>query len=227
MGWRMNSDKPKAKRRPIHRASNSGRNASDTRERILTAAFREFADKGLDGARVDEIASRAGVNKGMLYHYFGNKERLFSAALERLYGTIRTKQGSLEVRDLKPEQAMRKLIAHTAEIWMEHPDFFGVLNSENLHRARHVKRSKRIIQMYEPVLDQMTQLLAAGSRDGTFRKEIDPLDLYISISALAAHYISNRYTLETLFHTKLLERKRWAQRCEHMTDMVMRYLKAD
>ena len=162
MGWRMKSDKPTAKRRPAHRGSSSRRNASDIRERILTAAFREFADKGLDGARVDKIATRAGVNKGMLYHYFGSKERLFSAALERLYVTIRAKQGSLQVRDLKPEQAMRKLIGHPAEIWMEHPDFFGVLNSENLHQARHVKRSKQIIQMYKPVLEQMKQLPGRG-----------------------------------------------------------------
>lgn len=223
----MKTEKPKAApRRRARRGGSGRRNASDTRERILAAAFREFADKGLDGARVDEIARRAGVNKGMLYHYFGNKERLFQAALERLYATIRAKQGGLNVRDLKPEQAMRKLVAHTAEIWMEHPDFFGVLNSENLRRAQHVKRSKRIIQMYEPVLEQMEQLLAAGSREGIFRKGIDALDLYISISALAAHYISNHYTLEALFHTKLLTRKRWEQRCEHMTDMVMRYLKA-
>ena len=69
----MKSDKPTAKRRPAHRGSSSGRNASDIRERILTAAFREFADKGLDGARVDKIATRAGVNEGMLYHYFGSK----------------------------------------------------------------------------------------------------------------------------------------------------------
>src|SRR5690349_13558588 len=113
----MKSDKPDAAPRRRARGGGSGRrNASDTRERILAAAFREFADKGLDGARVDEIAARAGVNKGMLYHYFGNKERLFQAALERLYATIRAKQGGLEVRDLKPEQAMRKLVAHTAEI---------------------------------------------------------------------------------------------------------------
>jgi TetR/AcrR family transcriptional regulator len=223
----MKNDRPRSEPRRAHRRASGGRrNASDTRERILAAAFREFADKGLDGARVDEIASRAGVNKGMLYHYFGNKDRLFSAALERLYITIRAKQGSLEVRNLKPEQAMRKLIAHTAEIWMEHPDFFGVLNSENLHQARHVKRSKRILQMYEPVLEQMEQLLAAGSRDGTFRKGIDPLDLYITISALGAHYISNHHTLGALFRTKLLARKRWAQRCEHITDVVMRYLKS-
>jgi TetR/AcrR family transcriptional regulator len=224
----MVATKRKARRpQPRERTRPSRRNAADTRQKVLAAAFREFADKGLDGARVDEIARRAGVNKGMLYHYFGNKEQLFSAALERLYTTIRTKQGSLQLRDLAPEQAMRRLITHTAEIWMEHPDFFSVLNSENLHRARHVKRSKQIIRMYEPVLKQMEQLLAAGSRDGTFRKGIDPLDLYISISALASHYISNHHTLDALFHTKLLARKRWAQRCEHMTDMVMRYLKAD
>ena len=222
----MKSGKPRAKRRPASHGRSVGRNASETRERILSAAFHEFAEKGLDGARVDNIARRASANKGMLYHYFGNKERLFSAALERLYVTIRTKQGSLEVQDLKPEEAMRKLIRHTAEIWMDHPDFFGVLNSENLHRARHVKQSKLIKKMYQPVLVQMKQLLLAGSQDGTFRKGIDPLDLYISISALAAHYISNRYTLETLFLTKLLGPKRWAQRCDHITDMVMRYVRA-
>ena len=224
----MVATKRKARRsQQRERTRPSRRNASDTRQKVLAAAFREFADKGLDGARVDEIARRAGVNKGMLYHYFGNKEQLFSAALEELYTTIRAKQGTLQVRDLKPEQAMRKLIVHTAEIWMEHPDFFGVLNSENLHRGRHVKRSKEIIRMYEPVLDQMKQLLTAGSREGVFRNGIDPLDLYISISALAAHYISNRHTLEALFNTKLSAPKRWAQRCEHMTDMVMRYLKAN
>lgn len=223
----MKTHKPQTDPRRLRRRASGGRrNASDTREKILAAAFREFADKGLDGARVDAIARQAGVNKGMLYHYFGSKELLFSAALERLYATIRTKQGSLQVRGLKPEQAMRKLIAHTAEIWIEHPDFFGVLNSENLHRARHVKRSRKIIEMYEPVLEQMEELLAAGSRDRTFRKGIDALDLYISISALAAHYISNRHTLEALFRTKLLARKRWTQRCEHVTEMVMRYLKA-
>lgn len=59
----------------------SERNPRRTRERILSAAFREFAAKGFHGARVDVIAHRAQINKRMLYHYFGDKENLFKAVL--------------------------------------------------------------------------------------------------------------------------------------------------
>jgi TetR/AcrR family transcriptional regulator len=59
------------------------RNPERTQERILKAAFKEFAGKGFAGARVDGIARRAGINKRMLYHYFGDKEALFREVLRR------------------------------------------------------------------------------------------------------------------------------------------------
>lgn len=203
------------------------RDGVETQKKILAAAIREFADKGLDGARVDEIARRSGVNKHMLYHYFGNKEQLFTAVLERLYETIRNRQSDLSIRGMEPEQGMRRLVEFTGQVWIEMPDFLRLLSSENLHEARHVRQSGKIVQKYNPLLETISELLDRGVKKGVFRKGIDPVDLYISISALTAHYVSHRHTLEAIFQTDLLTPKRLQQRLRHATDMILRYVRSD
>ena len=208
-------------------ASAPKRDGVETQKKILAAAIREFADKGLDGARVDEIARRSGVNKHMLYHYFGNKEQLFTAVLERLYETIRNRQSDLSIRGMEPEQGMRRLVEFTGQVWMETPDFLRLLSSENLHEARHVRQSGKIVQKYNPLLETISELLDRGVKKGVFRKGIDPVDLYISISALTAHYVSNRHTFEAIFQTDLLTPKRWQQRLRHATDVILRYVRSD
>jgi TetR/AcrR family transcriptional regulator len=206
-------------------AKRAGPDANRTRERILQAATREFADKGLDGARVDEIARTAKANKNMLYHYFGNKEQLFTAVLERAYETIRTMQSDISIRGMAPEEGMRKLVDFTGRIWIEFPEFNRLLSSENLHEAKHVKGSPKIVAMYNPLLETIQELLDRGAESGVFRRGIDPIDLYISISALSAHYTANRHTFEAIFRTKLMTKKRLAQRRDHVADMILRYLR--
>lgn len=208
----------KAARRPAP-------DANKTRKRILEAATREFADKGLDGARVDEIARTAEANKNMLYHYFGNKEQLFTAVLERAYETIRSRQGDISIRGMDPEEGMRKLVDFTGRIWIEFPEFNRLLSSENLHEAKHVKASPKIVAMYNPLLETIQELLDRGAESGIFRRGVDPIDLYISISALSAHYTANRHTFEAIFRTKLMTKKRLEQRREHVADMILRYLR--
>jgi len=121
---------------------------------------------------------------------------------------------------------MRRLVEFTARIWVETPEFNKLLFSENLHEARHIKESDVIPQMYNPLLETMRELLEKGEQAGVFRSGIDPVDLYISISALSSHYISHHFTFEAIFKRPMMDDDRLTQRIEHATDMVLRYLRA-
>ncbi|MCX7152525.1 MAG: TetR/AcrR family transcriptional regulator [Proteobacteria bacterium] len=195
-----------------------------TRETILAAATIEFAEKGYDGAHMDEIAVRAGIQKNVLYYYFGSKEGLFTAVLERTYESIRARQEEAGIRDLDPVGAMRKLVFFTGENWGRHPEFLRLLQSENLNKGRHIRSSKTIPRMYNPLLDAIREQLARGAAAGVFRDDIDPVDLYISITSLSAHYVSHQHTFEAIFGRRLMTPQRMKQRLEHAADMVVRYL---
>jgi TetR/AcrR family transcriptional regulator len=195
-----------------------------TREMILDGALAEFSEKGFDGARIDEIALRAGVNKNLLYHHYGSKDGLFTALLERTYETIRGRQNDLQLRGMDPVEGMRKLVIFTGRIWVQFPEFLRLLQSENLNAGRHVRASTKIQQMYNPLLETLNELIERGTRSGAFRKNVDPIDLYISVSALTAHYISNHHTFEALFGQRLMTPQRIKQRLEHAADVVERYL---
>jgi TetR/AcrR family transcriptional regulator len=194
-------------------------------DRILQAALREFANKGIDGARVDEIARVSGSNKNMIYHYFKSKEGLFIAVLEQVYESVRSRQRDLSLRGLDPIAAMRLLIEHTADVWIEVPEFTRLLASENLHQAKHVKRSKKILSMYPPLIESLRDILERGAKDGIFRPGIDPVDLYISVTSLSAHYVAHRFTFEAIFKTNLMSPKKVKQRKEAICDMILRSLR--
>ena len=200
------------------------RNAVDTRERILQVAIDEFADKGLDGSRVDEIARAGSVSKNMLYHYFGSKDGLFLAVLERTYENMRRRQDELVLDGLSPQKAMEKLITITFNYFVATPEVISLLNTENLHRARHISHSSRIRTMYAPLVKTIDTILRQGQRDGVFRKGIDPIELYISISGLGYFYLSNRWTLSAIFGTPLEGKRRLEERCAHVIDVIMSYV---
>jgi AcrR family transcriptional regulator len=206
--------------------SSPGRRAPErTREQILQAAIREFADKGLGGARVDAIAARAGANKRMLYHYFGSKADLFLAVLERVYDDIRGAETDLHLEALDPVAAMRKLVEFSFGYFIANPHFIPLLNSENLHSARHLKRSKRIREMHSPLVAMISRMLERGRESGAFRRDVDPVQLYVSIAALGYFYFSNIHTLSTIFGRDLSAPRRIAERKRHAADMVLGYLR--
>jgi AcrR family transcriptional regulator len=200
------------------------RNPARTQERILQAATGEFARYGLGGARVDRIAARAGANKRMLYYYYGDKEELFLAVLEARYAHIRRAELGLHLLDLDPVQGMRRMVEFTWNYYLKHPEFLTLLNSENLHRARHLKRSRDIAAMHSPLIALLRDLLVRGERAGKFKIGVDPVQLYISIAALGYFYLSNRHTLSTIFERDLLAPKSKAERLKHMTELVLGYL---
>jgi len=202
----------------------SRRNPVRNQERILQAATEEFARYGLGGARVDRIAARAGANKRMLYYYYGNKEDLFLKVLEARYAHIRRAELGLHLLDLDPVQGMRRMVEFTWNYYLKHPEFLTLLNSENLHRGRHLKRSRDIAAMHSPLIALLRDLLLRGERAGKFRKGVDPVQLYISIAGLGYFYLSNRHTLSTIFERDLLAPKSKAERLKHMTELVLGYL---
>jgi len=220
---------PKAspKARPGPAAEPRARDAERSQQDILQAAQDEFAALGLGGARVDRIAERAGVNKRLIYYYFGSKEDLFLAVLERAYEGIRGEERALELSQVEPIEAIRRLIAFTWNYYIAHPEFLTLLNSENLHRARHLKRSDKILSMHSPLVQTIANVLERGHKVGLFRAGIDPVQLYVSIAGLAYFYLGNCHTLSTIFARDLLATKAKVERLSHMTDLVLGYLVRD
>jgi AcrR family transcriptional regulator len=204
---------------------NQRRDPVRNQERILKAAVAEFARHGLGGARVDRIAARAGANKRMLYYYFGNKDDLFLAVLKDSYARIRSAERALHLTDLDPREAMRRLVEFTWSYYLQHPEFLTLLNSENLHRGRHVRRSHDIVAMHSPFIAMIEQVLERGARAGEFRRGVDPVQLYISIAALGYFYLSNRHTLSAIFERDLMLPRHMNARLHHMVDLVLGYLR--
>src|SRR4051812_8387849 len=197
-----------------------------TRQKILDAALAEFAHHGLGGARVDRIAQRAGANKRMLYYYFGDKEGLFLAALENRYEHIRSAEQALDLEHRDPREALKRLVEFTWRYYLEHPEFMTLLNSENLHKGRHVRNSRRVRELHSPLVETLRAILRRGATQGLFRKGVDPVQLYISIAGEGYFYLSNRYTLSRIFDRDLMAPRALAGRSRHIRDMILNAVRA-
>jgi len=203
------------------------RDADRSQSTILAAARDEFAEHGLGGARVDRIAERAGLNKRLIYYYFEDKEKLFQAVLEQAYRDIREQEMGLHLLDLEPPAAVRRLIEFTWDYYLAHPEFMTLLNSANLHKARHLEGSKRARELNSPLVETLAAVLERGRREGSFRGGVDPVQLYVSIAGLSYFYLSNSHTLSAIFGRDLLAPKARSERLSHMTDVILGYLLND
>jgi AcrR family transcriptional regulator len=191
------------------------------RLRILEAAKQEFAAYGLAGARVDRIAAKAGANKRMLYYHVGNKEDLYLAVLEGAYEKIRSEERGLDLEQLDPPEAIKRLIDFTWTYFLRNPEFLALLNSENLARAKHLKRSTKVKSMHSPFVEMIRTVVNRGVESGDFPVAVDPVQLYISIAALSFFYLSNSATLGVIFGRDLLAREARDERLDHMVALVL------
>ncbi|HEX2113853.1 MAG TPA: TetR/AcrR family transcriptional regulator [Alphaproteobacteria bacterium] len=197
------------------------------KRRILAAATEAFARDGYGGARINEIARRAGTNKRMLYHYFGGKDGLYVAVLEEAYAAFRAAERKLSIDALTPKRGLRRLIEFTFDYCAENPHFIALLNNENLYQGRHLRGSARVRALYPPLIDSIRKLLARGRAAGAFRNGVDPARLYISIAALGYFYFSNVHTLSVALDRDLsAPAERRAQR-NHVVDLVLSSLRLD
>lgn len=192
-----------------------------TRGQLLRAARAAFAEGGLEGARIDDIARRAGSNKQLVYHYFGSKEGLYTAVLEEVYHQIREREGALALDALPAEEAMRKLIEFSFDYLAQNPDFVRILADENAHGGRHLNGSKAVEQMNRPIIALMHKTLERGVDEGVFRRGLDPLHVYLSIAGMSFFYFANIHTLSRAFNRILSDPAVIDERRAHIVDFAL------
>jgi TetR/AcrR family transcriptional regulator len=202
----------------------AARDPKRTRQKILNTAADEFAKKGFDGARVDEIVRRCKISKNLVYHYFDSKEALFIAVLEDAYAALRNRQEAIQLQDCDPVEGIRRLVHETFSHWSASKTFIGLLNSENFYDARHIKKSQFIRGAYPALVDSIRTILERGEEQGLFRSGVDPVNIYISISALAYHFLSNQHTLSVIFGKNFEGQDVLAQWLGHVEEVILGYL---
>ena len=202
------------------------RDAEATKARILAAAKREFAQNGLGGARVDVIAAKAKANKRMIYHYFGSKEGLFQTVLEWAYIDIRTAEQKLNLDHLPPREALERLVRFTWDYYLRNPEFLTLVNSENLHRAKHLKRSEAVKVYSRRFVSMVKTILDRGVAAGEFRAGVDPVQLNITIAAIGYYYLTNRYTGSIVFERDLMAKDALEERLQFNTETILRLVAA-
>jgi AcrR family transcriptional regulator len=205
-------------------ADKTKRDPQRTRARILAAATREFASNGLGGARVDQIAARAHSNERMLYYYFDSKDKLFVAVLEEAYLAFWRAESKLKLDHLEPVAGITRLVEFIWNYYVAHPEFIRLLNAENQHQAKFLKKSRNLTELVSPALGMLRAVLVRGQEDGVFRSGLDPSQIYIMIAALGYFYLSNRYTLSAVLGRDLMSPVAQAEHLAHITEVVLNHL---
>ncbi len=190
---------------------------------IIEVAIREFAEKGLAGARIDVIAEAMRTSKRMIYYYFASKEGLYIAALEEVYRRMRAIEAGLHLQDLLPEDALRRLVGFTVDYQLAHPEFIRLVQTENIHRGEYLAQSKQIRKLNVPAIDGLREVLERGQKAGVFRSGIDAVDLHMSISALSVFNVANKHTFALIFQRDLDSPAALIARRDSIVEMIVRF----
>ncbi|ROO87187.1 TetR family transcriptional regulator [Actinocorallia herbida] len=208
----------------VHPAPGRQRDPARTRAEILDVAAREFARLGYDGARVDEIAALTRTTKRMIYYYFGGKEQLFVAVLERAYTEVRSAEAGIDVAHLAPVEAIRRLAELTYDHHHGHPDFIRLVSIENIHLAEHLRTSEVLANLGAPAIDLISRILAAGTASGDFTTDADAVDVHMMISAFCVFAVANQHTFQALFDRDLTAEADRDRYRRMIGEMVVAYL---
>ncbi|MEY3613285.1 MAG: HTH-type transcriptional repressor NicS [Pseudomonadota bacterium] len=196
-----------------------------TMAEILKVATHEFAEKGLAGGRIDDIAAATRTSKRMIYYYFGSKDGLYLAVLEEAYRRMRSIEADLHLGDLEPAAALQRLVEFTYDHHRDNEDFIRLVSSENIHRANYLRQSKSIRQLNVNAIDAIRELYERGVVQGVFRPGIDPVDIHAAISALTVFNVANRHTFGIIFDRDHAEQKAQTLRREQVVDLILAYCK--
>jgi len=209
---------------PHQSAEKRVRDPDQKRALILAAAKAEFAQHGLTGARVDKIVAQAGVNKQLLYYYFGDKDNLYAKVLEGIYSDIRFGEQELLLNDMPPYSAMARFIEYNFDFLARNRSFVALVSDENRHEARHIKGSQALEQLHHTLRATLGHTLQRGIDQSVFTRDVDAVDLYISISSLSFFYFSNMHTISAIFGRELETEKDQQTRRKIVVDTIMAYL---
>ena len=194
------------------------------RARILAAAIAEFASRGFAGASMDAIAARTQTTRALINYYFGSKERLYLAVLERVYAEIREAENELELEHLAPVDAIRRIVEFTYDYYVDHEYFVRLVVAENQARGRHMKRFPSLRTLNRPIVDMLGTVIARGQADRTFRPNLDPIDVHMAIAALGMFNVTNQYTFGTLFQRAMGAKGDVPSRRRMVADLILSWL---
>ena len=194
---------------------------------ILAVATREFSEKGLSGARIDEIAEKTRASKRMIYYYFKDKETLYLHTLEAAYQKVRLQEAELDLDHLAPLEALSRLVQFTFRHHAQNPDFIRLVMIENIHHGRYLAQSALIQSLNAGVIDVLTSVYARGIVDGCFREGLDPRELHWLISALSFFNVSNQHTFSRIFDWQQAAPENQRKLEDHVTEMVLRYVRCE
>ncbi len=212
--------------KPANKTSSRTNDPERTMAEILATATKEFADKGLAGARIDEIAAATRTSKRMIYYYFGSKEGLYVAVLEAAYGRMRQIEANLHLKDLSPEVALRNLIEFTYDHHQGNEDFIRLVMTENVQRGAYLGQSKAIQKVNSSALEAIDDLYTRGVMQGVFKKGLTPLEIHSAISALTFFNVSNQHTFGLIFKGKSASGKAQTLKKSQVVDLITRYVQA-
>ncbi|MDP3737821.1 MAG: TetR family transcriptional regulator [Hyphomonadaceae bacterium] len=199
--------------------------AERTRQDILEVAIHEMSEKGFSGARIDEIAERTQTSKRMIYYYFESKEGLYCAVLEECYRRIREIEGALHLKEKPPLEALSELVKFTFDHHVQNIDFIRLVMVENIHHGNHLAKVPALKEMNRPTIELLADICRRGAAEKVMRRNIDPVDLHMTISALCFFYVSNRYTFSYLFEVDMTSLSATVSRRERVSEVVLRYVR--
>ena len=203
------------------------RDPEGVRRNILQIATEEFARNGLSGSRIEEITARTKTSKRMIYYYFGDKEGLYKACLEKAYADVRGGEGALSLDGLPPDKALARLVAFTFDHHRRNPDFIRMVMIENIHNAAYLKTSSIIREVNVPAIEYLADVITRGQAAGTFRPDLDATELHWHISALSFFNVSNRATFSALYGTAIFEPDAQDALRDQVVQMVIDFVRCD
>lgn len=196
-----------------------------TKAEILRVAIQEFGEKGLAGARIDAIAAATHTSKRMIYYYFGSKDGLYLAALERSYSDVRDAELQLHLDDMDPETALRCLVTVMFDHHLNNENYIRIVMSENMNRGRYLAQSATIQGLNRPAITLLRKIYDRGVADGIFRPGLDATDIHASIAALNFFNVSNHHTFGLIFKQDNRSPAYAAKRRENIVQMILRYVR--
>jgi AcrR family transcriptional regulator len=191
---------------------------------ILYAAIEEFAARGFKGASMDAIAARTHTTRALINYYFGGKEKVYLAVLEHVYGEIRQAEDRLDLDHLSPVDAIRRIVEFTYNYYLGHEGFVRLVVAENQAGGRRLRKSRAMRSLNRSIIDTLRRVLERGQRDGTFRSDIDAVEIHKAIAALGMFNVTNQHTFAAIFQRDMGTKGDVAGRREAVTDMILRYV---
>ncbi|TIV08433.1 MAG: TetR/AcrR family transcriptional regulator, partial [Mesorhizobium sp.] len=180
---------------------------------------------GLSGTKMESIAKAARVNKALVYRHFERKELLFQRVLVNAYRRMREAEAVLTI-SADPMVALDQLCEFTLTYYRKNPGFLVLVGIANLHHGDNLRSVPRSELAIDKLMTLVGGIIARGEATGVFRKNLNPADLWISLSSQCWFSVATAYTVEVSFGKSILEDQEADRRLATIKEVIRRYVLA-